>query len=91
MLHLLKRGPLREGHGLRDFFVASTLQAKLRIGLIPPIIIVLILTGYLSFRYYAAFINETLDRVARLQVQMLSRNMESFLATCAEDVRFFAR
>ncbi|WP_054032273.1 sigma 54-interacting transcriptional regulator [Desulfatitalea tepidiphila] len=91
MLHIFKRRPSEEGRNLRDAPGASTLQAKMRLGLIPPIILVLVLTGYLSFRLHAVFINEMLESAARLQVQALSRDVESYLAAGARDLRLIAR
>jgi|GEM_PF-3533682 len=91
MLHIFKRRPSEEGPSLRDVPGASTLQAKMRLGLLPPIILVLVLTGYLSFRLHAEFTNEMLESTARLQVQALSRDVESYLAAGARDLRFIAR
>lgn len=91
MLRVFKRAQSAKGRGLRDVFSKGSLHTKLRIGLIPPIVIVLILTGYISYRYYTNFINEALNRTARLQVNVLAQNVETFLATCAGDLRFIAK
>ncbi|UCF92551.1 MAG: sigma 54-interacting transcriptional regulator [Desulfobacterales bacterium] len=91
MLQIIKRSPPAEGRKLRDIFGAGSLQAKLRIGLIPPIVLVLILTGYITFGYYSSFIHEALDRTARLQVNVLAQDVEAFLAACAGDLRFIAK
>jgi len=91
MLQIFKRGQSAEGRRLRDIFGAGSLQAKLRIGLIPPIVIVLILTGYITYRYYSIFIHEALDRTARLQVSVLAQDVEAFLAARGKDLRFIAQ
>jgi len=91
MLHIFKRRLSAQEDRLRDISSTRSLRWKLRLGLMPPIVIVLILTGYLSFRYHAGFIREAFDRTARFQVHLLSREVASFLAAGAEDLRFIAR
>ena len=91
MLHIFNRGRSAEDRRLRDALGSGTLQTRMRIWLIAPVVIVLILTGYVSYRYQTTFIHEALERTARLEVHVLARDVEAFLASCAEDLRFVAK
>nr|MCU0599636.1 cache domain-containing protein [Desulfobacterales bacterium] len=68
-----------------------SLRTKLLFTLIPSIILVLMITGYITYLTSSHFLNQALERSARIQVKAISHEVESVLARCREDLLFIAR
>jgi DNA-binding NtrC family response regulator len=68
-----------------------SLRSKLLFTLIPSIILVLIITGYITYLTSSHFLNQALERSARIQVKAISHEIESLLARCRQDILFIAQ
>jgi DNA-binding NtrC family response regulator/HAMP domain-containing protein len=70
----------------RNAIRASSLNTRLIIGLIPPVLIILAITGYLNYSISRDLIGNALERSSKLQVISAKREMESFLERWRVDV-----
>lgn len=68
-----------------------TMRAKLLFTLIPSVMLVLILTGYITYLTSTHFLNQALERSARLQVKAMAHEIESALERGMRDLLFIAR
>jgi len=68
-----------------------SLHAKLIMGLIPPVMIILLITGYLSYRISYEFINTALERTVKLQTRAIAHDIEQFFEGCKQDLLFIAQ
>ncbi len=64
----------------------SSLKTRLMIFLIPPVITILIATGYINYLISKQFINNAIERSSQLQVMAVKREIETFLDRWREDV-----
>jgi hypothetical protein len=76
---------------LRAAIRDSSIKTHLMIGLIPPVIIILLVTGYLTYLISSKFINSAIERSSQLQVVALSHEIEYFLDHCRQDLSDLAR
>lgn len=67
------------------------LQTKLLVSLIPPVVLILALTGFATIWYSSNYLNEALKRTVRLQTNALSHEIEIFLEKCRQDLLIFAQ
>jgi DNA-binding NtrC family response regulator len=94
--HLAKRSPaVRWLRGelpdssferLRSAIRTSSLKTRLMIFLIPPVLIILVATGYINYLISKQFINSAIDRSCQLQAMAVKREIELFLDRWREDV-----
>jgi hypothetical protein len=76
---------------LRAAIHNSSIKTRLMIGLIPPVLIILIITGYLTYFISSKFINSAIERSSRLQVMALNHEIEYFLDHCRQDLSNLAK
>lgn len=76
---------------LKDGFSARSLNAKLIIGLIPPVVLILLATGYISYRVSYHFINVALERTVKLQTRAISHDIETFLERVRQNLLYIAQ
>ena len=69
----------------------SSIKTRLMIGLIPPVLIILIVTGYLTYSISSKFINSAIERSSQLQVMALKHEIEHFLDHCRQDLSNLAK
>jgi DNA-binding NtrC family response regulator len=67
------------------------LQTKLLVSLIPPVVLILALTGFATILYSNNYLDEALKRTVRLQTNALSHEIETFLGKCRQDLLIFAQ
>ena len=72
-------------------FNNSSIKTRLMIGLIPPVLIILIVTGYLTYFISSKFINSAIERSSQLQVMALNHEIEYFLDHCRQDLSNLAK
>lgn len=88
ILHAFSEGevivPSRGQNGL-------SLKIKLLFGLIPSVVIILMVTGYITYLTSSHFLNQALERSTRLQVKAMSHEIETILARCRMDLLFIAQ
>jgi DNA-binding NtrC family response regulator len=72
-------------------FKTRSLKTKLVLGMIPPIVIILALTGYITYRVSRSFINSALERSVKIQTMAVAHELDTFLETCKRDLLFIAR
>ena len=68
-----------------------SLKIKLLFGLIPSVVIILMVTGYITYLTSSHFLNQALERSTRLQVKAMSHEIETILARCRMDLLFIAQ
>lgn len=68
-----------------------SLRTKLLFTLIPSIMLVLMITGYITYLTSSHFLNQALERSARIQVKAISHEIETKLARCRDDLLFIAQ
>jgi DNA-binding NtrC family response regulator len=76
---------------LRAAIQNSSIKTRLMIGLIPPVLIILIVTGYLTYFISSKFIHSAIERSSQLQVMALNHEIEYFLDHCRQDLSNLAK
>jgi DNA-binding NtrC family response regulator len=76
---------------LRAAIQNSSIKTRLMIGLIPPVLIILIVTGYITYFISSKFINSAIERSSQLQVMALNHEIEYFLDHCRQDLSNLAK
>ncbi len=71
---------------LRAAIRTSSLKTRLMIFLIPPVLCILIATGYINYLISKQFINSAIERSSQLQAMAVKREIESFLDRWREDL-----
>ncbi len=71
---------------LRGAVHASSLKARLILALIPPVLLILVITGYVNFRISRDLIGDALERSSKLQALSVKREIESFLESWRLDI-----
>ena len=66
------------------------LRGRLLLALLPPIVAVLLATGYASYTVTDEFIDIALERTVRLHTMAVAHEMEAYLDECRKDLLFFA-
>ena len=67
------------------------LRGKLLLALLPPIVAVLLATGYASYTVTEEFIDIALERTVKLHTLAVAHEVEQYLDECRRDLLFFAR
>jgi len=80
-----------ELEGLGIGFGAMRLRTRLLVALIPSVILVLALTGYITHWFSNRFLNEALDRNVATQTLGMAHELEIFLHQCREDLLVMAQ
>lgn len=71
--------------------ITLSLKGKMILAFIPSAIIILIISGYLSYLTSLKFINIAIERTVKLQVKALSHEIESLFARCKQDLLFISQ
>ncbi|WP_051384388.1 sigma 54-interacting transcriptional regulator [Nitratidesulfovibrio termitidis] len=69
-----------------NWFRDMTLKGKLMLALLPPVVLTLAVTGYLTHLLSNTFIQTGLERIAAVQTQAMARQVEDFLGHCRQDL-----
>ena len=72
-------------------FSGLSLKSKLLLGLIPSVVFILLITGYITYTISLQFINEVLGRTVKLQNMAIAHEIESYLQHCREDLLYVAQ
>ncbi|BDQ34846.1 sigma 54-interacting transcriptional regulator [Pseudodesulfovibrio portus] len=67
------------------------LRGKLLLALLPPIVAVLLATGYASYTVTEEFIDIALERTVKLHTLAVAHEVEQYLDECRRDLLFLAR
>jgi len=70
---------------------ASSLRTKLMVMLMPPVLAILTVTGYVTYQVSVDFLRIALGRNVRVQTLAMRHELESFLADCRRDILFLAQ
>ncbi len=81
----------RQNSGSSPAFRSRSLKVKLLLGLIPPVVILLIITGYVTYRASTHFIRIGLQRSNQLRAAALAHEVERFLEICRNDLTTVAQ
>ncbi len=76
--------PPKNGNGL-------SLRTKLLFTLIPSVILILLITGYITYLTSSKFLTQALERSARLQARAMAHEIEAALARTGQDLLFIAQ
>ena len=82
---------LRSRPGLVGWFFSLSLKNKLMFALLPPMIGILLVTGYVTYRISNQFTETGLERSARQQVLAMAHEVESYLERCRQELLFVAQ
>lgn len=66
------------------------LRGKLLMALLPPVVAVLLVTGYASYTVTNGFIDIALERTVKLHTMAVAHELEEYLDECRKDLLFFA-
>lgn len=69
-------------------FKRLSLKNKLMISLIPPVVVLLAVTGYITNQISYKFIDIALERNVRVQTLAIKHEVENYLAHCKQDLLF---
>jgi len=72
-------------------FKSWRLREKLLLALIPPVVCILVFTGYMTWWFSQQFLTEVLERNVRMQSLAISHAVETFLEQCREDLLLLAQ
>ncbi len=72
-------------------FKSWRLREKLLLALIPPVVCILVFTGYMTWWFSQQFLTEVLERNVRMQSLAISHEVEIFLEQCREDLLLLAQ
>ena len=75
----------------KGWFRSGSLMTHLLLGIIPPVVIILIGVGYITYLISCRFIGVALERTANLQAMVLAHEVEGFLARCRQDLIFISQ
>lgn len=76
--------------GARSGFRNLRISSKLSLTFIPPVVLILVLTGYLTHWFSKQFLQESIDRNVQVQTLAMSHEVEIFLRQCKDDLRTMA-
>ncbi len=76
---------------LRKAFQASSLKTRLMFGIIPPVVIIMIFTGYITYFISKQSIANAIERTSRLQTVAVRNEIEGYLERCRQDITYLAQ
>lgn len=80
----------KEAASMAPAVTGSSLRSRLMLWLIPPVILILLLTGYLMYLTATNFIEIAVQRNSKLQAMAMRHEVDNLLKRCLQDLRFFA-
>ncbi|MBG0776088.1 MAG: sigma 54-interacting transcriptional regulator [Desulfovibrionaceae bacterium] len=72
-------------------FWPQALNFRLMLTLIPSVMAILAVTGYLGYQISLSFLDIALQRNVKVQTLAIAHDIESLLSTCRQDLLFLAR
>jgi DNA-binding NtrC family response regulator len=75
---------------LRSALQASSLKTRLMLGLIPPVVIIMMITGYVTYLISKKSIGDAIQRTSQLQAVAVRNEIESHLERCRQDITHLA-
>ena len=76
---------------LRAAIQTSSLKTRLMLGLIPPVVIIMVITGYITYLISKQSISNAIERTSRLQTVAVRNEIESYLERCRQDICHLAQ
>jgi DNA-binding NtrC family response regulator len=76
---------------LRKSFQASSLKTRLMVGVIPPVVIIMIFTGYITYLISKQSIGNAIERTSRLQTVAVRNEIEGYLDRSRQDISLLAQ
>jgi len=70
---------------------SGNIKTKLLVFIIPPVILILAITGYITYRVTCHFINIALERTISVQTLAFTHEVEKFFEKCKQDLIFIAQ
>jgi DNA-binding NtrC family response regulator len=61
------------------------------LGLVPPVVIIMILTGYITYLISRQSIGNAIERTSRLQTVAVRNEIENYLDRCRQDITYLAQ
>ncbi|MFZ5573175.1 MAG: sigma 54-interacting transcriptional regulator [Thermodesulfobacteriota bacterium] len=68
-----------------------SLRIKLLCGLIPSVMVILMITGYITYLTSSHFLSQALERSTRQQVKAMAHELENVFTRCQQDLQFIAQ
>jgi len=72
-------------------FQASSLKTRLMLGLIPPVVLIMMITGYVTYLISKQSIGNAIQRTSRLQTVAVRNEIEGYLERCRQDINHLAQ
>jgi hypothetical protein len=69
----------------------SSLKTRLMLGLIPPVVLIMMITGYVTYLISKQSISNAIERTSRLQTVAVRNEIESYLERCRQDIIHLAQ
>jgi len=76
---------------LRTAIQTSSLKTSLMLGLIPPVVIIMMFTGYVTYLIYRQSIGNAIQRTSQLQTVAVRNEIEGYLERCRQDIAHLAQ
>lgn len=70
----------------KNGFKSGNIKTKLLVCIIPPVVLILAITGYITYRITYHFINIALERIIKVQTLAFTHEVEKFLEKCKQDL-----
>ncbi len=75
----------------KNGFKPNDIKTKLLVWLIPPVVLILAITGYITYRVTYHFIDIALERIIKVQTLVFTHEVEKFFDRCKQDLMFIAQ
>jgi len=76
---------------LRNAVKASSLKTRLMLCLIPPVVLIVVITGYITYLISKQSIGDAVQRTSRLQTVAVRNEIESYLERWRQDITYLAQ
>jgi DNA-binding NtrC family response regulator len=76
---------------LRRAIKTSSLKTRLMLGLIPPVVLIMVVTGYITYLISKQSIGDAIQRSSRLQTAAVRNEIEGYLERCRQDIIYLAQ
>jgi DNA-binding NtrC family response regulator len=76
---------------LRAAVQASSLKTRLMLGLIPPVVLIMVITGYITYLISKQSIANAIQRTSQLQTVAVRNEIEGFLERWRQDISHLAQ
>jgi DNA-binding NtrC family response regulator len=76
---------------LRTAIQTSSLKTRLMLGLIPPVVLIMMVTGYVTYLISKQSISNAIERTSRLQTVAVRNEIEGYLERCRQDITHVAQ